>query len=67
MNADLLAALKDLEGSVVTRVEANQHRTSISLAGKGSAVIRLIGCEWADERCKSCNCPDDRVWIEVVA
>lgn len=67
MNADLLAALKDLEGSVVTRVEATRHRLTISLSGNGSTVINLIGCEWADERCKTCNCPDDRVWIEVVA
>jgi hypothetical protein len=67
MNADLLAALKDLEGSVVTRVEATRHRTTISLSGEGTTVVKLIACEWADERCESCNCPDDRIWIEVVA
>lgn len=66
MTPELLAALKDLEGYVVTRVDATRHRTRIGLSGPaGSVSLVLVGCEWNDERCEACRCAKDRVRVEV--
>ena len=66
MNADLLAALRDLEEAVVTNVIVSEHRARIVLSTQaGSRALTLIGCEWADERCRSCSCDRSRVRVIV--
>lgn len=66
MNADLLTALRDLEEAVVTNVIVTEHRARVVLATDGgSRSLTLIGCEWADERCRSCTCDTSRVRVIV--
>lgn len=66
MTPELLAALKDLEGYVVTRVEATRAKTQIGLSGPaGSVSVTLTRCEWNDKRCETCRCSEDRVTIGV--
>ena len=66
MTSELLAALKDLEGYVVTHVEATRAKTQIGLSGPaGSVSLVLVGCDWNDERCETCRCAKDRVRVEI--
>jgi hypothetical protein len=66
MNPDLLAALRDLEGSVITAVVVTPNRARIVASGEdGSVAITLIGCEWADDRCRTCTCHKSRVRVVV--
>jgi hypothetical protein len=66
VNADLLATLRDLEGAVVTNVIVTEHRARIVLSTDGgSRALTLIGCEWADDRCRTCNCDKSRVRVIV--
>ncbi len=66
VNADLLAALRDLEEAVVTNVIVSEHRARIVFATDGgSRSLTLIGCEWSDERCRSCSCDRSRVRVIV--
>lgn len=61
-----LEDLRNLEGAVVTRVEASGNRAEIATSGPaGSVTLVLVGCEWDDERCETCRCAKDRVRVEI--
>jgi hypothetical protein len=61
-----LDALRDLEGAVITAVVVTPNRARIVASlEEGSITITLIGCEWADSRCRNCSCDKSRVRLVV--